>query len=877
MKTISVSLFHKALLAVVLLLLPILITFLHGYRNNREFLKKHILDDLTVIAEVYEGQVYQFIEMSRRRVQDFSSDGMIRNALEGAIEGRAGSRSLGEYLVRNKLVLDKTIKRIDVITLDGRVAASTDPVRVGRDVSREVWFISGRDGVNIASHEAGPGKITEVEASAPLFSASGKRPIGVIANFMDVSELDRLLGGGFAREMGALSYDKGRRKTMDVYIVGNNGRVIASSRPLSGAGTDRVAATAPVRGCLESGRETSGFYMNYGGVDVAGASMCLRSLGWVLLAEVHADEILAPASRIRRDASIAAGVVAGMAAVMFAVFYRGVLARLRLLSGALEDVADGNYDVELPVSSGDEIGALSGSFNRMAGDIRRRTELLAQSEGRYGELANNISVGIYRCAVEDGRFIEVNKAFVEMFEGESREDVLSRSMSRLFQDKSMCACLKDRMEEDGAVTDEAVEMVTLKGRRLWASVTAVAKVGANGEMYCDGVIEDVTNRKRLEEQLLQSQKMEAIGLLAGGIAHDFNNILTAMIGYGNLLLMKRGDDKDVRNYADHILALSDRAAKLTQGLLAFGRKQVMNPQPMDLNDLVKKVGKILLRLIGEDIDLWVNVTDKMVIVKADAAQLEQVLMNLATNARDAMPAGGVLTISTDTAPLDSEFIRVHGGAATGEYAVISFSDTGAGMDQAVKSRIFEPFFTTKDVGKGTGLGLSVTYGIIKQHNGFVDVISSPGLGTKFNIYLPLTQEPAQKAEAARQTHVHSGKETVLLAEDNGEVRRMTKALLEEVGYKVVEARDGEEAVRKYAGAGDDIDIIVMDMVMPRKNGMAACNEIKRMNPAIKVLFTSGYDADITKVKGVFGPEADFIQKPAPTAEFLEKLREVLDR
>ncbi|MBI5826597.1 MAG: response regulator [Deltaproteobacteria bacterium] len=877
MKTISISLFHKALLAVALLLLPILITFLHGYRNNREFLKKHILDDLTVIAGVYEGQVYQFLEMSRRRVQDFSSDGMIRNALEGASKGRAGSRSLSEYLVRNKLVLDKTIKRIDVITLDGRVAASTDPGRIGGDVSREGWFISGRDGVNVASHEAGDGEKTEVAASAPLFSVSGKRPIGVIANFMDVSELDRLLGGEFTREMGALSRDRGGAKTMDVYIVGMDGRVIASSRSLSGAGPDRVAATAPVRRCLESGRETSGFYRNYGGVEVAGASMCLRSMGWVLLAEAHADDILAPAVRMRRDASIAAAVVAGMAVVLFAVFYRSVLARLRLLSDALKDVADGNYDVARPVSSGDEIGAVFGSFNKMANEIRRRTELLARSEGRYGELVNNLSVGIYRCAAEDGRFMEVNRAFVEMFEGESKEDVLSRSMSGLFQDKSMCDCLKDRVKEGGSVTDEAVEMVTLKGRRLWASVTAVARRGADGKVYCDGVIEDITNRKRLEEQLLQSQKMEAIGLLAGGIAHDFNNILTALIGYGNLLLMKKGDDENVRNYAGHILALSDRAAKLTQGLLAFGRKQVMNPRPMDLNDLVKKVGKILMRLIGEDIELWVNVTDKMVMVKADASQIEQVLMNLATNARDAMPSGGVLTLSTDTVPLDSEFIRAHGGAGAGEHAVISFSDTGEGMDQATKNRIFEPFFTTKEVGKGTGLGLSVAYGIINQHNGFMDVISSPGLGTKFNIYLPLTREPAQKAEAVRQAPIHIGKETVLLAEDNGEVRRMTKALLEEVGYRVVEARDGEEAVRKYAGAVDDIDIIVMDMVMPRKSGMAACGEIKRMNPAVKVLFTSGYDADITKVREVFGPETDFIQKPAPTAEFLKKIKEVLDR
>ncbi|MDP2690444.1 MAG: ATP-binding protein, partial [Deltaproteobacteria bacterium] len=366
-----------------------------------------------------------------------------------------------------------------------------------------------------------------------------------------------------------------------------------------------------------------------------------------------------------------------------------------------------------------------------------------------------------------------------------------------------------------------------------------------------------------------------VGQLAGGIAHDFNNILTALIGYGNLLVMKKGDDELVRSYADHMLNLSEKASSLTQGLLAFSRKQVINPQPVDLNALIRRVEKIFLLLIGEDVELKTVLSEEDITVKADSGQMEHVLMNLATNARDAMPDGGAITIGTDTAELGEEFVESHGYGSPGSYARISFADTGTGIGPETIKRIFEPFFTTKEVGKGTGLGLSMVYGIIKQHNGFIEAESEPGKGTVFRIYLPVTGAGVESPGQAERV-VAGGTETILLAEDQEDVRRITKTMLEEFGYEVIAVGDGEDAVRKYKENRDRIGLVVLDMIMPKKSGKEACDEIKKIDPGAKVLFTSGYAPDVMKVKGVEGAGVSFISKPVSPSDFLVKVREVMD-
>ena len=387
---------------------------------------------------------------------------------------------------------------------------------------------------------------------------------------------------------------------------------------------------------------------------------------------------------------------------------------------------------------------------------------------------------------------------------------------------------------------------------------------------------DITDRRKLEAQLRHSQKMEAVGTLAGGVAHDFNNILTAIMGYGELLRVKLGENPLVAN-VDSMLDAAQRAAHLTKDLLAFSRKQSLAARPVDLNDLIPKASKLIGRLIGEDVVLETVLTGGELPVLADSGQIEQVLMNLATNARDAMPDGGGLRIRSERALIDESHAKAYGYGVPGEYALISVADTGAGMDAQTRDQIFEPFFTTKEVGKGTGLGLATAYGIIKQHSGFINVYSEVGKGTIFRIYLPLIRSVVVRETApVAATPIPAGTETVLVAEDDPSLRSFAKSLLEEYGYRVVEARDGEEAVRKFQEHRDEIAILLLDIVMPKMNGRKAYEEIRKIRPDIKALFSSGYTADILSVKDIIDEGLNFIQKPMAPRELLGKLRRVLD-
>ncbi|MDP3111905.1 MAG: ATP-binding protein [Thermodesulfovibrionales bacterium] len=388
--------------------------------------------------------------------------------------------------------------------------------------------------------------------------------------------------------------------------------------------------------------------------------------------------------------------------------------------------------------------------------------------------------------------------------------------------------------------------------------------------------EQIAERNKLESQLRHSQKMEAVGQLAGGVAHDFNNILTAIIGYGNLLRMKL-QEEHLKSYADQLLASADRAANLTHSLLTFSRKQPINPKPVDLNDLVKKTTKFLQRLISEDIELKAVPADKDLIVMADSGQIEQVLINLAANARDVMPEGGILTINTMPCDLDNEYVKAHGYGVPGTYALISITDTGTGMDEEIKKKIFEPFFTTKEVGKGTGLGLAIVYGIIKQHNGYINCKSELGKGTTFEIFLPVISLKVEALKAEELSIPLCGKETILFAEDDNDVRKFMKGAIEDFGYKVIDAVDGEDAINKFIENQNNIDLLLLDVVMPRKNGKEVYRAIKNIKPDVKILFMSGYASDFIQRKEILDQGLNFISKPVSPTDILRKIREVLDK
>ncbi|MBI5639683.1 MAG: PAS domain S-box protein [Nitrospirae bacterium] len=390
------------------------------------------------------------------------------------------------------------------------------------------------------------------------------------------------------------------------------------------------------------------------------------------------------------------------------------------------------------------------------------------------------------------------------------------------------------------------------------------------------VVRDITDRRKLEEQLFQAQKMESIGQLAGGIAHDFNNILSAIIGYGHLLIMKMKDDEPLRPHVEQILAASDRAANLTQSLLAFSRKQVITLNPLSLSELIRKIEKLLLRLIREDIELKVMPSDPDVNILADSVQIEQVLMNLVTNARDAMPDGGRLTIRVENTIIDEDFIKAHSYGKTGHYALITVEDTGSGMDERTREKIFEPFFTTKELGRGTGLGLSMVYGIIRQHEGFINVYSEPGKGTTFRIYLPSVRAEVMESEEASAVMPNGGTETILVAEDDPVLRKLTRTVLEDSGYHVIDAVDGEDALVKFKDHQDSIQAVILDVIMPKKNGKEVYESIKAINPGIKTIFASGYTADVIQLSGIPEKDVMFIYKPISPKDLLGKIREVLN-
>jgi PAS domain S-box-containing protein len=391
-----------------------------------------------------------------------------------------------------------------------------------------------------------------------------------------------------------------------------------------------------------------------------------------------------------------------------------------------------------------------------------------------------------------------------------------------------------------------------------------------------GIARDITERKKLEAQLLQSRKMEAIGTLAGGVAHDFNNILTAIIGFGSMAQMRVTDDEKTKEFIEEMLTSANRAAELTHSLLAFSRKQTIILKQVDLNEIVRKINKMLVRVIGEDIKLKIMLINRELAVMADTGQIEQILLNLATNARDAMPDGGELTIQTDMVNVDSSYAEAHLFENTGMYAVLTVSDTGTGMDDKARENIFEPFFTTKEI--GTGLGLAMVYGIVKQHGGNIDVYSEPGKGTAFRVYLPITNAKAQdnKPETSRDTPLGHG-ETILLAEDDDQVRKAVKICLEDHGYNTIETENGEEAVRMFKENKEKVSMVVMDVIMPVINGWEAHREIKKFKPDVKTIFMSGYTDDIIAKKGILDEEAAFIPKPIVPEILLRKIREVLDR
>ncbi len=505
-------------------------------------------------------------------------------------------------------------------------------------------------------------------------------------------------------------------------------------------------------------------------------------------------------------------------------------------------------------------------------------EALRLSERKYRKIFENSVLGISQVTL-DGRYLSLNPAQAKMYGYDSPEEMIEsvKDIGRqVYVRPEERNRFRELIEKNGRADGLEIEQYRKDGSRIWVSVHSQAVYDDKGNiLYCEETVEDVTERKRLELQLRQAQKMEAIGTLAGGIAHDFNNILTVMTGYGTLLQMRMDPSDPLRIYVDQILSASQKATSLTQSLLAFSRRQPITLKPVKLNDIVKGTEHLLKRLLTEDVMLKAVLTPDDPTIMADATQIDQILFNLATNARDAMPKGGVLTIETKQAVLGADSVPLQGLIESGIYAILSVSDTGMGMDETTKDQIFDPFFTTKEIGKGTGLGLSTVYGVVRQHNGYITVQSERQAGTTFSIYFPVIKVGVGK-EMSATASPKRGKEVILIAEDDREVRRLTKEILTSYGYTVVEAFDGEDALVKFA-SHPEVNLLILDSVMPKRNGREVYDEVCKAQPHMKVLFTSGYTRDVVLDKGIHAGEIDFISKPLEPNELLQKVREILDR
>ncbi|HEY7698719.1 MAG TPA: PAS domain S-box protein, partial [Vicinamibacteria bacterium] len=505
---------------------------------------------------------------------------------------------------------------------------------------------------------------------------------------------------------------------------------------------------------------------------------------------------------------------------------------------------------------------------------RRAEEALRESEERYRSLFEGAPYGIYR-STPDGRFVAVNRTLAAMV-GYAPEDLQGRTVGDLYQDPVEWSRLVSESRNGKPIQGLEVAWTRKDGAAITVRLSGRPLSGDDGlPVGFEMIAEDVTERRLLEEQFRQAQKMEAVGRLAGGIAHDFNNLLTAVSGYADLLRVRMPTDDPRRAYAEEISAAADRAAALTRQLLAFSRRQILQPRVVSLEEMVKNVERMLGRIIGEDIELETRLEARGS-VRADVSQLEQVLLNLAVNARDAMPVGGKLLIET----ADSEVLEGderhpgRGPMPPGSYVCLAVSDTGIGMDRSALSHIFEPFFTTKEPGKGTGLGLATVYGIVKQSDGFIWVSSEPGRGARFEVYLPRVQEAVEAPRTAEAGNLKRGSETILLVEDEEGVRCVVSEMLEWYGYTVLRATGASEAVALARCHAGPIHLLLTDVVMPRLSGRALRDEISAYRPQIPVLYISGYAGE-ARTQELLKNGAAFLAKPFTAAALAQKVRDLL--
>lgn len=799
----------------------------------------------------------------------------------------------------------------------GTIIVSTDERDLGRNVSRDPAFIKARSGI----HDEVTDVVRERSDQPSLVICHAIKGESLRENDEDTVAavlIMQLRPELFAKALEVNERELGR--TGDIFLVNEDAVLLTPmKRPLPDGTTPRpLAFRVAVKPALLAAEGSEGLIAasDYGGVPVLAAFRHLRpspEVGWGIVVKKDQAEVFAPIHRLLFIFALKGALLSLLVLGLTYVIASRLAKPIKELSRTAERVEKGDFSARALAEGPDEVGVLARAFNSMVmrfqnwhreleeqvqartaqlvtlneelarevTERKRAGEALRTSEGRFRELLENVRQGAI-ILDREGHVFFCNDFLLDLT-GWTREEVLGRSWFDLFipegERSRVKAVFAELLETAAGLLHYENPILTKSGARRTIVWDNTLLRGADGSVIGTASLgQDVTEQRSLEEQLRHSQKMEAVGQLAGGVAHDFNNLLTVIIGNCELIKLKAGEDNPVSDYVEQILFVSGKAARLTQSLLAFSRKQFLNVAAVDVNDCVKGVSALLARIIGEDIEFRLALTDARLPVMADCGQLEQVLVNLATNARDAMPGGGELLIETRRADLDAMSATLHGLEKAGAYAVIQVSDTGSGMDQETRAKIFEPFFTTKEVGRGTGLGLAMVFGTVRQHGGYIDVSSEPGRGTTFKIYLPLRLiEREDEKKAQPEPAAPGGSETLLVVEDNEDVRETTVAILEEFGYRVIAASDGEEAIVQFMENRDAVSLAILDVVMPKMNGKEVSEALKKVRPDLRVLFTSGYAADVINRKVLREEGLYLLQKPVSATELLQKVRELLDR
>jgi PAS domain S-box-containing protein len=875
----DLSLLKKSLLARIVVyyfLLSLIVVILMGavsYRFIVRDTKRTVLERIDAFASIKEDALDSWAKEQTRNVVFLSGlpqvrapSGRLLAGVDAAADAQASYNALHLFFQE---VLEYFSGFQEILILDadgGRVAVSTNRTSEGQFRVLDTYFVEGLKGTYIQNIYLSPHSLQPTMTVAHPIRGSNGLLLGVLAVNLNLESMDRII-----------QETTGLGRTGESYLVDRFNIFVSAER----FGRDDFPRGVHSRGIDSAvqGVDGAGIYANYEGIPVLGAYRWIEDRKLALLVEVHEEEAFAS---VRRQTLLLA--VSGIVLILFLaagvyLLSRQVTAPILTLKRAAWEVAEGNLDVRVHASSRDEIGVLAGSFNRMTVRLKKLYEQLKQREEHFRSLIENSSDII---AVLDarGRIKSISPS-AERVTGYRPDELTGTDTFQFIHPDDRERTRHEVFTQMGKGEKLLDKQIEFRFRHKDGDYHSLEAIGTNllEDPAINGIVvnaRDISERRQLEDRLIQAQKMEAVGRLAGGIAHDFNNLLTAIIGYAEVLQFKLAEDRESLDHIVEIRRASERAASLIQQLLAYSRKQVLQLKPMDLSELVRDMEGMLRRLISEDIEMVCNFQAGSKVVKADAAQLQQVILNLTLNARDAMPQGGKLTLDVRSITVGPENIRDEDELSPGEYAVLTIRDSGTGIEPQSLENIFDPFFTTKEVGKGTGLGLATVYGIIKQSRGHITVASQLGYGTTFSIYLPLLPGPmVENSGASGGTEYLRGSESILIAEDEEAVGRIIETVLRHLGYSVQTAMDPDQAL-EVVKKGASLQLLITDLVMPGMSGQQLASRLLERVPGLKVLYISGYSEDDVVGENGSNDGYHFLKKPFTTDALAKKVREVLE-